>query len=381
MTDEKHHVFLIPGFFGFANFGDFKYFAHVHEHLAASLRIRGIEPIMHDAPTVPTASLRRRAGRLAEIVYDAAGNDDLPIHLVGHSTGGLDARLFSALGTSLATHVDPRPLAKRVRTVVSVATPHRGTPAAAFFTSLLGQRLLQILSLTTISAIRLGSIPLPALVALVGLITRSTGLMERASGGILDQVYRQVLKDFTADRREEIERFFAEVSGDQALMPQLSPEGMDLFNGAVTDRPGVRYGCVVARARPPSLRTQAKVGIDPVQQASYSLYRALHELSADQPAWAVPILEPAQEDALRQAFGDVPDSRDNDAMVPATSQVHDAVVHATWADHLDVIGHFDDRDHRPLHVDWLRTMSKFRRPAFERLWSDVAAFMAAPPPR
>jgi len=29
-----HHVVLVPGFFGFANLGDFAYFGHVRELLA-----------------------------------------------------------------------------------------------------------------------------------------------------------------------------------------------------------------------------------------------------------------------------------------------------------------------------------------------------------
>ena len=40
----------------------------------------------------PTASIRRRATRLAELIAKTCEDDDSPIHLLGHSTGGLDAR-------------------------------------------------------------------------------------------------------------------------------------------------------------------------------------------------------------------------------------------------------------------------------------------------
>jgi hypothetical protein len=54
-------------------------------------------------------------------------------------------------------------------------------------------------------------------------------------------------------------------------------------------------------------------------------------------------------------------------------------VHATWADHLDVVGHFDDPAHEPPHFDWLATGTGFGRAHFVRLWTDVAAFIAPGP--
>lgn len=195
----RHHVYLVPGFFGFANFGDFRYFGHVREHLEGWLRARQIEAVVHYAPTFPTASLRRRAGRLVELMAETAG-DEGPIHLIGHSTGGLDARMAVTPRASLVCNVDVEPLAARVRTVVAVATPHYGAPTAAFFTSLLGQRLLSLLSLITIHAIRVGTIPLPALVVLASALG-TTGAGRLISGGVVEQVYDLVLKDFSPERR------------------------------------------------------------------------------------------------------------------------------------------------------------------------------------
>ncbi len=69
-------------------------------------------------PAVPrTESVATRAAALAGAL-EATG--ERPIVLVGHSMGGLDARF-------LAGERDPR---GRVRTVVSVGTPHRGSPVA-----------------------------------------------------------------------------------------------------------------------------------------------------------------------------------------------------------------------------------------------------------
>lgn len=368
----RHHVYLIPGFFGFANFGDFRYFAHVRDHLRDWLAARDVPAAIHYAPTFPTASLRRRAGRLVEIVAETADGDG-PIHLIGHSTGGLDARLAVAPRASLIAAVDPEPCARRVHSVVAVTSPHYGAPTAAFFTSLLGQRLLGLLSLATVHTIRLGSIPLPALVVLAGALS-STGALRAVSGGVLDQVYQQVLRDFTPERRDQIAAFFSEVERDQTLLVQLTPEGLDLFNAMAVEREGVRRGCVVAQARPPSLARNVEVGPSPTHQAMYALYRGLYQIASTLEEDLLPELTRAQSDALRAAYGRVPSAKGNDAMVPVLSQVWGQVVHAAWADHLDVIGHFHEPDHAPLHVDWLRTLSGFTRPQFERMWDQVAEF-------
>lgn len=369
---DRHHIYLVPGFFGFANFGDFKYFAHVRDHLRDWLAARGVPAAIHYAPTFPTASLRRRAGRLMEIVAATADGDG-PIHFIGHSTGGLDARLAVAPRASLICDVDPEPYARRVRTVVAVASPHHGAPTAAFFTSLLGQRLLGLLSLVTVHVIRLGSIPLPAVLVLAGALS-STGALRTISGGVLDQVYQQVLRDFTPERRDEIARFFRQVENDQTLLVQLTPEGLDLFNAMAVEREGVRRGSVVAQARPPSLERNVDVGANPAHQAMYALYRGLYQIASTMRADLIPALTPDQRDALRLAYGRVPSPRGNDAIVPTLSQVWGQVIHAAWADHLDVIGHFDEPKHAPLHVDWVRTLSGFTRPQFEAMWDAVAEF-------
>jgi hypothetical protein len=371
-TSVRHHVYLVPGFFGFANFGDFRYFAHVREHLDAWTRAHGIDASVHYAPTLPTASLRRRAGRLVEIIAETAG-DEGPIHLIGHSTGGLDARLAVAPGVSLRAAVDSEPIARRVRTIVAVTSPHYGAPTAAFFSSLLGQRLLFLLSLITIQAIRVGTIPMPAIVLLASALG-SAGAGRLVSGGLVEQVYELVLKDFGPERRAQIEHVFAEVRRDQTLLVQLTPESLDVFNALATEREGVRRGSVVAQAQPPSLVRQLRVGPNPTHQAMYNVYRALHTLASTLPQEVLPEPTPAQARVLRRAYGRVPSARGNDAMVPTRAQVWGEIVHAAWADHLDVIGHFHAPDLAPVHVDWMRTMSGFGLREFEAMWDDVARF-------
>jgi triacylglycerol lipase len=372
-----HHVFLIPGFFGFANFGDIKYFMHVREVLGLAFENRGERAEIHYVLTLPTASLPQRASAIADALAAVPHVEGDRVHLIGHSTGGLDARLFCSPGVTLSCEHDVDALAQRVDSVVSVATPHYGTPLASLFASLSGQRLLWVLSLLTMHGIRLGTMPLPALVALAGSLPRlgqlNYGRLQGPIMTILDQVYRQLLRDFDETRRTEINEFFVAASSDQNLIPQLGVESMQIFNAATTLRASTRYGCVVTQARPPSLRSTFALGFAPSSQAIYSLYRGLHEVAAGNARCEAP-LSSAHKAQLRSVFGELPSLKSNDAIVPTRSQVWGELIHATWADHLDVIGHFDCPEHLPPHVDWLATQSKFSRSAFEALWGDVANF-------
>jgi hypothetical protein len=63
----------------------------------------------------------------------------------------------------LPTSLDVERLAARVQSVVTIATPHHGTPIASFFTTLRGQQLLQLLSLLTIYMLHFGHLPLAGL--------------------------------------------------------------------------------------------------------------------------------------------------------------------------------------------------------------------------
>ncbi len=139
---ELHHVFLVPGFFGFANIGELLYFSHVRQYLREACYRQHLPVEIHTVQTHPTASLRRRAERLLEVVLEEAGHDEHPIHLIGHSSGALDARLMVSPGVSLRTDIDVEGLAARVRSVVMLSAPNHGTPVASFFTSLFGQKLL-----------------------------------------------------------------------------------------------------------------------------------------------------------------------------------------------------------------------------------------------
>ncbi|MEO0321844.1 MAG: hypothetical protein AAF447_02730 [Myxococcota bacterium] len=365
-------IFLVPGFFGFDNLGDFPYFSGTPALLEEELARHGKPAEVTPLSTLPTASIRARAGFLAKALSERTAATD-EVHLVGHSTGGLDARfLVSAPTAELAA------VARRVRSVVTVAAPHRGAPAAARFTGLMGQRLLRVLSLSTIHAVRLGGIPLPALIFLANALRGGPG--ESVSESVVGQVFRLVLSDFGRARRREIEAYFEEAQRDQTLLLQLTPEAMDLFDALATPRPGMRFGSVVTKAPAPGLRRQLAVGLRPARQAGYGLYRGLHR-SARLAAGSRISLTRQQRDALERAYGALPGLDDSDGIVPTLSQPWGEVIHAVQADHLDVMGHFRGGDDAPEHVDWLRTGSDFGMRHYRRFVAAMATFLADAPKR
>lgn len=370
---EPQHVFLVPGFFGFTNLGDLPYFAHVRVHLEAAFRRLGRVVEIHTVRTHPTASVRRRAEILLETVAEKA-KGATSIHLVGHSSGGLDARLFTTPSASLAGGIDLEEHACRVRTVVTLVTPHHGTPIATFFNTLMGQQLLRLLSLATVYVLRFGRLPLSVLLRLGASLARSDDWLGLGRT-VADQAYRQLLSDFSPQRREEVKEFMEKMSEDTRLLGQLTSAGMDMFNATATDRPGVRYGSVVCGACPPGLRTTLKIGLDPYAQATHLIYGSFFRIAAKASRRNMPVLTGKQAHVLEEAFGDL-GPEVNDGIVPTLSQVWGEVIHAVRADHLDVIGHFNGPEDSLPHYDWFASGCAFDQDSFMRLWDDVAAFIA-----
>jgi hypothetical protein len=258
--------------------------------------------------------------------------------------------------------------------VVSVSTPHQGTPVASFFTSLLGQRLLQVLSLSTIYLLRFGRLPISTLLQLGAIFARIDNLA--INSALLDELFRRLLADFSIGRRRAVRRLLHEVVADQALLLQLTPESMDVFNATAALPEGVRYGSVVTSARRPGMRSAFEAGLDPSAHATRVIYNTLYRLAAQTPPARSRRFPAKQARALQRAFGErLPSSAANDGVVPTQSQVWGEIIGAVRADHLDVIGHFHDPSHVPPHLDWLTTGSGFTRKHFESVWRRVTDFL------
>lgn len=370
--NPQRHIILVPGFFGFANLGDLTYWGPVQAALTEILAEGTTRTNIHCVKTLPTASLRARATRVLETIAGIAPSPDDHVHLVGHSTGGLDARLLMTPAVALSTTLDCETLVRSVRSVVTVSTPHHGAPIAAFFTSLLGQEILRLLSIFTMVTLRVGRLPLSVLGEVTALLTVPKPLSGKVARTLATQLYSQLLNDFNDDRRAEVEALLEEVKSDQSLLAQLAPEPMDVFNAAAGNRRGVRYGSVVTMARPPGIETVGEIGLDASEQLQHILYFALHRLAA---GYSYPTPDPVHAEAMRRALGEIPDENDNDGIVPSLSQPWGSPIAVVLADHLDVIGHFSDNDSPNANYDWLTTQSRFSTVAFESVWQRVAGFL------
>ncbi len=366
----RHHILLVPGFFGFANLGDFTYFGHVRNYLAEKGPSLGIDGEVRVARTEPTASLTRRAALLCEALSDLLDESPGKVSLVGHSSGGLDARLLVTPGAELPTPADVERCARAVRSVVTVSAPHRGTPLAGYFGGMLGQQFLRLLSLVSIHTLRTGRIPITVGLKLARLLRNPSS---RASGAV-DQLFLELLGDFEGQRRQAVEQFLEGVRNDQGLIAQISPAGMEVFNASTQDRPGLKYGSVVTRARAPGLRSLWGAGLDPSHQVTHALFVALYRLSSGTPRGTLPPIRREHAAVLRRVYGRIPDAAANDGIVPTLSQIHGELIAAAWADHHDILGHYDQPTHVPPHFDWMSSGTGFDQRGFEQTWRRVAIF-------
>jgi triacylglycerol lipase len=380
----RHHVYFSPGMFGFGSLGSYTYFAHVERALVARFAAAGHELIGHVIEDLPTASIRRRATRLAEVVQRTAPSDDA-IHLLGHSTGGLDARLVASPATrSIAGEV--LSWLPRLRSVTTMNTPHYGTPLASFFATSKGQRVLGALSMLTFAGLTLGATPLRATSLTLGFL-RPGDLALPFKLQMLDRAVESVVGTIDDAGSPEVRVFLAAIRDDQGSMMQLSPEAMDLVVASFEDRPDVRYQCTASMSPRPTPRRFVETVGHPWRALSLALFTALHRLTSatndHYPCAALqgttPFSGTASEDQLVRAFGGAPTLKDNDGVVPLRSQLWGALVWAGHGDHLDVLGHCrDDRDGveaKLAHRDWLTSGSGFSHVQFTQLMDAIAAGM------
>ncbi|MDX8392983.1 MAG: alpha/beta fold hydrolase [Mariprofundales bacterium] len=116
-TPDKTHavrIVLLHGLFGFARIGIGKLAWEYFRFVQPLLEAQGFEVI---TPSLPWAGgIKQRAIILAKLLE----GEDAPLHLIGHSMGGLDGRYY-------ITHLDGW---RKVRSLTTLATPHYGSAAA-----------------------------------------------------------------------------------------------------------------------------------------------------------------------------------------------------------------------------------------------------------
>lgn len=367
----RRQVYLVPGFFGFTQLGGFNYFQGVGTVLRKALAEHGFDVEIIQCRTKPTASIRHRADRLVNEVCSKGGLESDDIYFIGHSTGGLDARLLCTPNVRLRE--DPsieRRIVERTRGVVTVATPHFGTPLASFFMTLLGRQLLELL--TVLATSQGGKAGLLAAAQIVGIAQSARDTFGRSRTRLLDSVTKEVVSLTTDDEdTDAMWNYLREIASDQGAMVQLMPETTHLFNAAVSDHPDISYSSLVAVAPPPPSGLRVKDLFSPARMTLSAVFSLLHSITAREHRH-YPYPQP--DDEFLESAGDaIPfqiDSRSNDGIVPTLSQFHGKVIDVVLADHLDIVGQFT-RDDLP-HSDWLPSGSHFNLTRFEESWQNIA---------
>jgi pimeloyl-ACP methyl ester carboxylesterase len=370
-----HHIYLIPGFFGFSNLGNVHYFRAVRETLTRNFAERGERVVVYGVRTYPTGSLARRARRvLDEIEKNESLRDADSIHLLGHSTGGIDARLVASTARGFGLHTERPELAEKIRTVVCLATPHYGTPLANFFTTIYGKKLLYFITLLVF--VGLWRRPVAFAGNILGLGYRLYDLLG-LSETLLLQITNQLLRDFTPERQREVREFLDSILKDVSLMIQLTPESMHVINATIHPVPGVRQVSYATVSPPPSRafdRRRWREWLDPLSLVLYTMVYGLTAKADDGYSYhpAVPALSFGTKELLPFDI----DPTSNDGIVPSLSQIHGEFRGFVRADHLDVVGHYL---RGPLEkqdgADWFLSGAKFNLDRFERLWTDITDVM------
>jgi len=353
-------VLFVPGFFGFAAFGGadrplVEYFARVE---AAMLRARqDLRFEVHDPP--PAGSLEARAQSLHARVSRLIADGVQKLHLIGHSSGGVDARLL--VNARYAGLPDRTALAAKVTSVITISAPLRGTPLARRIGR--GAWLAApVLWFASILASR-GRLRLAGVAAtLFNLLKRATLQAPTPTDDLIAQ-----LAGVDRDTAAQIREFLRGVAGDHLLIHDLTPEAMSALNREVEggDHAGLSSFVSVSPA----------AGLSPLAFATAPLQRMFYDLS-----WTLTSSAPRDGgtvprgpwiDGGRQALTE----RSNDGIVPAWSQTLDGrATGIVLGDHLDVIGHYE-----AMGATFLRSGSRFDEARFDALWTEIANTL--PPPR
>lgn len=346
-------VLFVPGFFGFGAFGHpdrplIEYFARVEEALLRG-HLRPLRFAVHQPP--PAGSIAARVLSLHAKATELVAAGATRLHLVGHSTGGLDARLIAHPGYSALP--ERGELIARIGTVITVSAPFHGTPLA--------QRLgrgawlvIPALWFASILASR-GRLRLAGQAAAIFNLIKRVTLQQPTP---TEQVIAQ-LTDVDDETAHQIRRFLGDVAGDHRLVADLAPPAMAELNRSLAGgdvRPPVSFVSVAPRAG----LSARDFFVAPVQRLLYDVTSRLA---------AGPVPEKAR----------MPDGpwiggrhirlgpKSNDGIVPAWSQTLDGrAAGIVLGDHLDVIGHYES-----VGATFLRSGSHFDDARFRALWEHV----------
>ncbi|MBU1535669.1 hypothetical protein KKF84_10130 [Myxococcota bacterium] len=366
---KTHNIYLVPGFFGFTKLGALNYFRKVDEMLKYHLEGSKDRFNIIECFTQPTGSITHRASRLMDQVMQSGGLEADYLHFIGHSTGGLDVRLLLTPNVQLAEHDAEEIILKRTASACFMSTPHFGTPLANFFTTLQGKHILQILAIMATTSGGRHGIFLAA--KALSLTARLDDWMGRTDT-FLDELSQKLLRRLSLDKDDPFFHFLTEIASDQGAVIQLTPEGMNLFNAAVTIDPKILSCSLITGVPHPNTRFIRECLSSPRLMFMGTLFSILQVLAGrEHPHYPYPFPSQSRIAEIAKGFSFPVDGTTNDGIVPTLSQIYGDRVVPICGDHLDVVGQYPnaDGDH---YTDWLPSPSGFNRERFSDTWEQVA---------
>ncbi len=364
-------VYLLPGFFGFISLGRIKYFRGVKELLQNLLDERGLDVEVIESQTLPSASICRRCEVVFERMQETRAAEAKSVHLVGHSTGGLDARLLAHPGVRLVPGDALEHVAENIKSVVTISSPHYGSPFANYALLIpVRQAFENLAHLLTSDPGRYATVAAARLVQLVATLDDRFG----RTATFLDAVSERLLTSITADPDHDVWVFLREGAHDQGAAVQLTLESMHLFNASVSDRVGVAYSSLLTATPQPPSRYGLKDFTSPARTARVLAFMLFHTLaSRASHAYPYTAIDMDTINHVERPF-DIT-KHTNDGFVPTQSQAYGRILGIIEADHLDIIGQYEYADGK--HSDWLPSGAHFDRARFVKAWAMVADEIAA----
>ena len=328
-------VVLVPGFLGFTHLGGFYYFA---DRLIAVLRGLLEEPLGYPVPvvpvtTLPTDSLGSRQGALlqslAVICRKVSGVQRL--HLIGHSTGGVDVQLLACTKSfdGHAWHQKANEVRGKITSVVTISAPHYGTCLADSWLAYWGED------------------PLVAWASPVSDVVRVAWHLLR-----LVPQERHAIAQLQLAHPKDIVNFLRQVAFHRELIADLRPAHMEELRAELKPEPRVTLTCFLTGT---TLRRDSERPSDFFFTDMYGLTKGDGKTSAAVAGCrrlVENLVKTKLEWIIRSDRSQMPAAIDlelNDGVVNTVRQIvnpdrPEEVGGLVVGDHADVLGHYDRLD-------------------------------------
>lgn len=359
-------VFLVPGFLGFSRVGGYYYFA---DRVGVTVRSTLETLTKRSIPvvpvcTLPTDHLVERQKYLVQGLLATLRRigEVRSIHLVGHSAGGVDAQLLTCDQplTGGRWSDEAEQLREKIRSVITLASPHHGTclsdaPVARLFADpLFGMRWLPSARKPVLDLLRMAA----------------------------NQEDFGVIAWYVFNNLPETSRFLFQFLVRRGLILDMSPRSMAVIR---------RYW----RRSKNDILLRSFVTVAQARDTSDPFFRSMSALTSgtnDSPPTSavtqtVALLNRHAGAALRScASGELPsfDDASNDGVVNSARQVidpgdADQFAGIVVADHADVMGHYDRQDElaseQPINVGLFHSGAGFCDDQFFTLYRRVAEYI------